>query len=731
MKTKIVFFIENNLFPVTSTNIETQLISLNSFNNTVNLKAPLDWTISNLNAFMFECNNLIVEFSPHIFIFTLSVQKYLFSDFVSKLIQMCKTNNVIVCFYVDNKLEHLPPRFTVPPQGIDFWICSTDSVCQSVQSELKIQPRKVANFNLSLLSIPTINEYKTTPKKDFKFLVAPNPNTPLVVNLIRSFFFSWHQYFRFLEQKVIFELITNDAQIVAIQKQIQEMVTHPGFHSCFRFRISSSIPKDIKESDVFINLGQHYEAFANSLYAIYNKIPVLAPPHVSTENYLLHNMVVPFVNQLKFSKHVPLAVFKSPSVITIKNPIDNSDLLWFENTFTNSNFPGPNYSQQDKKRALNVILRRGVGVLDTGAHIGDFGICLAKCLMNLGRSDIKVYCIDPCPRKCDFMKKMKTLNQITNLSIICNGLCDKHGKKFKKILCAGERINNTGSWNYVEDEEGENTFTSLDHLFSTGKIGKIGFFWLDAEGSELQILQGAKKLLSTCKPVIWMENAVRERVEKSNNGAEVAIQKFRNPLELKNDQQFASLFQELGIKIDEQSSRSINVCLYFENNDFSPQAHVNLTFPQRDGNLVKILISKTNSNHEVENIVSLCDFVNNIYAVYDWNDASDYTRYLYVVDTLSKSKDIFFFGPDLQCFDQKEKNIFDVEKFGEIIYESFVFHTDNLLEVEKSQDRLAEVYKTQQKKYNEWLLKLCKVPSSSKKNHKKKRKKKKFSKVVV
>ena len=123
--------------------------------------------------------------------------------------------------------------------------------------------------------------------------------------------------------------------------------------------------------------------------------------------------------------------FNNKEVIVIPNPIDsNTSMLWLDNDFTKNNSPGPSFQKEQKKEVLKYILEKGKGVIDCGAHIGDFGICLAVILKTLKRNDIIVYCIEPSKEKCNFMKKVCKLNNLdeTNIKIINCGLSDKIGK---------------------------------------------------------------------------------------------------------------------------------------------------------------------------------------------------------------------------------------------------------------------------------------------------------------
>ena len=195
------------------------------------------------------------------------------------------------------------------------------------------------------------------------------------------------------------------------------------------------------------------------------------------------------------------------TIIEIMNPIDNKPMLWFNNFFTKNNFPGPLYQSKQKKNSLHYILKSRKGVLDIGAHIGDYGIPLAKALKNMNVTDIPVYCIDPSPDKCEFMRNVRKLNNLTEkeVKIICSGLSDKEEIfTYQTEGINNENKNNTGGFQWHPAKNGQR-FTTLDDLWKKRIVDEIGFFWLDAQWMEPQILRGGKRFLKKCKPYILIE----------------------------------------------------------------------------------------------------------------------------------------------------------------------------------------------------------------------------------
>ena len=235
--------------------------------------------------------------------------------------------------------------------------------------------------------------------------------------------------------------------------------------------------------------------------------------------------------------------------IKTKNPIDNSDFFWIDNNFSKSNKPGLDFETLQKKSSLKYILEKGYGVLDAGSHIGDYGIPLAHALRNLNREDIMVYCIDPCPKKCQYMIDVIELNELSNIKVLNYGLSDdtlhysvcQKGKGGQK-----SQGDNSGSWQYKPDPDGSQ-FTTLDSLYNQNLIGPIGFFWLDAQWMEINILKGGVKYLSKYKPYILMEYwPVYSYLE---DGVSVNETRRGSVAELSQDSDFKNFFKTSGMKI--------------------------------------------------------------------------------------------------------------------------------------------------------------------------------------
>ena len=280
-------------------------------------------------------------------------------------------------------------------------------------------------------------------------------------------------------------------------------------------------------------------------------------------------------------------------VVNIKNPIDDSNLKWHYSVFTKNNRPDPLYQGVQKRNSFKYVLEKGRNVIDTGAHIGDYGICLALALKNIGREDIIVYCIEPTLSKCKFMEEICKLNKLNNIKIICKGLSDKVGKFSVKQygFGGGSKVNgtNTGAWQWTPDENGIE-FTTLDILYEQGIVDNIGFLWLDAQWMEPQVLKGGEKLLKMCKPYILMEYwPIYEycedmvSVKKSGRG---------NRNQLSNDKIFKEIFENYNIKISNKG--------HFEFDD------ILLEFIIETQTSIPKIIHQTYKNHDLPEIYKKC-----------------------------------------------------------------------------------------------------------------------------
>ena len=141
-------------------------------------------------------------------------------------------------------------------------------------------------------------------------------------------------------------------------------------------------------------------------------------------------------------------------------------------------------------------------VFDLGAQTGSFSL-LAKYFSNSAW-----YAFEPIHEAAEILKKNLSLNNINNVSVYQMAVSNYLGSTILKMPDINEwGLSTIGSnvlrFNPVIERKIE--CIDLDSFVTTKNIKKVHFMKLDTEGSELNILRGAKKLILRDHPIILME----------------------------------------------------------------------------------------------------------------------------------------------------------------------------------------------------------------------------------
>jgi FkbM family methyltransferase len=206
-------------------------------------------------------------------------------------------------------------------------------------------------------------------------------------------------------------------------------------------------------------------------------------------------------------------------LIDVKNPYltDNSTIKWAPpdktNILFNLNFPSVfNFDFDIKEDIINHALKLPLnyGIIDCGAHIGDGAIPIAHTLIKKGRPDLIVYAIDPSTYKCKIIEYFASINNLTNIKVICCGLSNEN-TEYTYVESVSENTGGT-NWKSLEKNEGivnteSQKFYTLDYLVQQGRIkNNIGVIHLDVEGMEDKALEGGKNTIDKFKPYLSLEN---------------------------------------------------------------------------------------------------------------------------------------------------------------------------------------------------------------------------------
>jgi len=161
-------------------------------------------------------------------------------------------------------------------------------------------------------------------------------------------------------------------------------------------------------------------------------------------------------------------------------------------------------------RILKYLINKEKNSIDVGAYKGVYTYFLAKYSK-------KVYAFEPNPKSYKILRK--TVNK--NVEVLPYALSDKSSFDFLKIPKGKKGYSNQGG--SIRNVKLDKNFGKLQietKKIDDLKLKNIGFIKIDAEGVELKVLYGAKKLIKKHKPTLLIEieeRYISEPIEKSLN----------------------------------------------------------------------------------------------------------------------------------------------------------------------------------------------------------------------
>lgn len=178
---------------------------------------------------------------------------------------------------------------------------------------------------------------------------------------------------------------------------------------------------------------------------------------------------------------------------------DNVSILLFDHPFTDQ-FRGRDNHEVLFRRLNTFLIKHNIirnNIIDLGAWMGDNSIPWAKNIEGT------VYAIDPSPSNCDFITRMCSLNTIKNVKVLQHAISNTN-----ELLGTNESINHCSFVYGNVDTSTANVkvhAVSLDHLYENKIIENIGYIHLDVEGMEYKVLQGSRRIIDECRPIITFE----------------------------------------------------------------------------------------------------------------------------------------------------------------------------------------------------------------------------------
>lgn len=160
--------------------------------------------------------------------------------------------------------------------------------------------------------------------------------------------------------------------------------------------------------------------------------------------------------------------------------------------------------EETEMQFVQRVLRPGMTVLDIGAHHGLYTLLASKCVGRNGR----VIAFEPSPRECKRLAKHVRVNRCRNAEIESCALGKESGEADLFVVNGFRDWGNSLRPPAVPDatQRVRVPLRRLDDVLAERGVGKVDFIKLDAEGSELAVLQGARRLLQAApRPAILVE----------------------------------------------------------------------------------------------------------------------------------------------------------------------------------------------------------------------------------
>jgi FkbM family methyltransferase len=154
----------------------------------------------------------------------------------------------------------------------------------------------------------------------------------------------------------------------------------------------------------------------------------------------------------------------------------------------------------NKRKAFEREILPDQVVYDVGANVGFYSLLAAQLTGEGG----KVYAFEPLGRNVEYIRKHAALNRFENISIFEAAVADQSGEALfdPGASIAMGHISDSGTLSVRQ--------VSLDALLASGEILAPDVMKIDVEGAEYAVLQGAKNLLSSHRPLIFLDTHGRD-----------------------------------------------------------------------------------------------------------------------------------------------------------------------------------------------------------------------------
>jgi FkbM family methyltransferase len=151
-------------------------------------------------------------------------------------------------------------------------------------------------------------------------------------------------------------------------------------------------------------------------------------------------------------------------------------------------------------RAVTEIVRPGMTVIDIGAHVGFYSLFFAKCVGTGGR----VFAFEPLPGNFALLQKNVRLNQLRNVHVRNQAV---FSRTQQITITTSDDQPNPGNGS-IHNEAGHEHYrveaVSMDEFCEEQSL-RPDILKMDVEGTEYDVLLGAKETINRCRPNLLIE----------------------------------------------------------------------------------------------------------------------------------------------------------------------------------------------------------------------------------
>jgi FkbM family methyltransferase len=148
------------------------------------------------------------------------------------------------------------------------------------------------------------------------------------------------------------------------------------------------------------------------------------------------------------------------------------------------------------------LVKPGTIYFDVGAHVGFYTLLASSLVQESGH----VFAFEPLPRNISYLETHLEINAIENVTVIESAVSDHAGEaRFDGASDKYAHARGFFSKGQLSDVGSILVpVVSLDELVLHGKLPMPDYLKIDVEGAELAVLNGARQLLTTGRPTIFL-----------------------------------------------------------------------------------------------------------------------------------------------------------------------------------------------------------------------------------